>query len=42
MLTEWVERGAPPPADHTVGEPANGDVLNSCTLTESASAVTRR
>lgn len=31
-LVSWVERGTRPPADHTVGRPANGDVLNSCVL----------
>ncbi|MGW1957096.1 tannase/feruloyl esterase family alpha/beta hydrolase [Streptomyces sp. NPDC001920] len=31
-LVSWVERGTPPPADQTVGRPANGDVLNSCPL----------
>ncbi|WP_369269549.1 tannase/feruloyl esterase family alpha/beta hydrolase [Streptomyces sp. R11] len=31
-LVAWVERGARPPADHTVGRPASGDVLNSCAL----------
>ncbi|MGW6910787.1 tannase/feruloyl esterase family alpha/beta hydrolase [Streptomyces sp. NPDC054940] len=31
-LVSWVERGTRPPADHTVGRPANGEVLNSCTL----------
>ncbi|MFJ9751648.1 tannase/feruloyl esterase family alpha/beta hydrolase [Streptomyces chartreusis] len=31
-LTAWVERGTRPPADHTVGRPASGDVVNSCTL----------
>ncbi|MFG3321513.1 tannase/feruloyl esterase family alpha/beta hydrolase [Streptomyces sp. NPDC048171] len=31
-LTAWVERGTPPPADHTVGEPADGDVIDSCPL----------
>ncbi|WP_031486053.1 tannase/feruloyl esterase family alpha/beta hydrolase [Streptomyces bicolor] len=31
-LVSWVERGIRPPADRTVGRPANGDVLNSCTL----------
>ncbi|MGC0408172.1 dienelactone hydrolase [Streptomyces sp. SAI-195] len=32
-LTGWVERGTPPPADHSVGGPSDGDVLNSCALT---------
>ncbi|MEU6304682.1 tannase/feruloyl esterase family alpha/beta hydrolase [Streptomyces chartreusis] len=31
-LASWVERGTHPPADHTVGRPASGDVVNSCTL----------
>lgn len=31
-LVSWVERGTRPPADHTVGRPASGDVLNSCPL----------
>ncbi|MGI5406534.1 tannase/feruloyl esterase family alpha/beta hydrolase [Streptomyces chartreusis] len=31
-LASWVERGTRPPADHTVGRPASGDVVNSCTL----------
>ncbi|MFI7412676.1 tannase/feruloyl esterase family alpha/beta hydrolase [Streptomyces sp. NPDC049627] len=31
-LVSWVERGTRPPADHTVGRPANGDVVNSCAL----------
>ncbi|AZQ33111.1 tannase/feruloyl esterase family alpha/beta hydrolase [Streptomyces cyaneochromogenes] len=31
-LVSWVERGTRPPADRTVGRPANGDVLNSCAL----------
>ncbi|MFA3878657.1 tannase/feruloyl esterase family alpha/beta hydrolase [Streptomyces sp. MMCC 100] len=37
-LTGWVERGTLPPADHTVGEPAGGDVLNSCGLAEPATS----
>ncbi|WP_318217513.1 tannase/feruloyl esterase family alpha/beta hydrolase [Streptomyces sp. SCL15-6] len=37
-LTGWVERGTPPPADHTVGRPADGDVVNSCGLTDNAPA----
>ncbi|MGW5173628.1 tannase/feruloyl esterase family alpha/beta hydrolase [Streptomyces sp. NPDC004082] len=36
-LTVWVERGTRPPADHTVGRPASGDVVNSCSLEETAS-----
>ncbi len=32
VLVAWVERGALPPADHTVGRPADGDVVDSCTL----------
>jgi hypothetical protein len=31
-LVAWVERGTPPPADHAVSRPANGDVVDSCTL----------
>lgn len=31
-LASWVGRGTRPPADHTVGRPASGDVVNSCTL----------
>ncbi|EGX60022.1 hypothetical protein SZN_09643 [Streptomyces zinciresistens K42] len=31
-LVSWVERGVRPPADRTVGRPANGDVVNSCPL----------
>ncbi|GHH11455.1 tannase/feruloyl esterase family alpha/beta hydrolase [Streptomyces lanatus] len=31
-LVSWVERGTPPPADRTVGQPASGDVLNSCAM----------
>ncbi|MEU1038483.1 tannase/feruloyl esterase family alpha/beta hydrolase [Streptomyces sp. NPDC005551] len=31
-LTAWVERGTQPPADRTIGRPANGDVVNSCSL----------
>lgn len=31
-LVSWVERGTRPPADHTIGRPANGEVLNSCAL----------
>ncbi|MYR43663.1 tannase/feruloyl esterase family alpha/beta hydrolase [Streptomyces sp. SID5910] len=37
-LTGWVERGTPPPADHTIGRPADGDVVDSCDLTEGAGA----
>ncbi|MFG3153352.1 tannase/feruloyl esterase family alpha/beta hydrolase [Streptomyces sp. NPDC048219] len=37
-LTGWVERGTPPPADHTIGRPADGDVVDSCGLTGNASA----
>ncbi len=29
-LVAWVERGVRPPADRTVGRPANGDVIGSC------------
>ncbi|MFE2048168.1 tannase/feruloyl esterase family alpha/beta hydrolase [Streptomyces sp. NPDC059459] len=35
-LTAWVEQGTPPPADRTVGRPADGDVVNSCSLREPA------
>ncbi|MGN9758559.1 tannase/feruloyl esterase family alpha/beta hydrolase [Streptomyces sp. SD31] len=35
-LVSWVERGTPPPADRTVGRPASGDVLNSCSLSAPA------
>ncbi|MGW2294618.1 tannase/feruloyl esterase family alpha/beta hydrolase [Streptomyces violaceorubidus] len=38
VLTGWVERGTPPPADHTVGEPSDGDVLDSCALAEQATS----
>lgn len=31
-LTQWVERGAAPPASRTVPRPASGDVVNSCVL----------
>ncbi|MFH8448976.1 tannase/feruloyl esterase family alpha/beta hydrolase [Streptomyces fungicidicus] len=31
-LVAWVERGVAPPADRTVGEPADGDVVDSCAL----------
>ncbi|MFE7270898.1 tannase/feruloyl esterase family alpha/beta hydrolase [Streptomyces sp. NPDC057623] len=31
-LVSWVERGTRPPADRTVGRPASGDVVNSCSL----------
>ncbi|GED88565.1 tannase/feruloyl esterase family alpha/beta hydrolase [Streptomyces sp. 6-11-2] len=31
-LVAWVERGVRPPADRTVGRPASGDVVDSCTL----------
>ncbi|GAB2730229.1 tannase/feruloyl esterase family alpha/beta hydrolase [Streptomyces bullii] len=31
-LTAWVERGVRPPADRTVGRPADGDVVDSCAL----------
>lgn len=37
-LVAWVERGTPPPADHVVSRPANGDVVDSCTLDDRASA----
>ncbi|MEU3661081.1 tannase/feruloyl esterase family alpha/beta hydrolase [Streptomyces sp. NPDC032940] len=37
-LTGWVERGTPPPADHTVGRPADGDLVDSCDLGEGAPA----
>ena len=32
VLTAWVERGTQPPADHAVGRPASGDVVNSCAV----------
>jgi hypothetical protein len=35
-LVAWVERGTRPPADHTVGRPADGDVVDSCTLDDTA------
>ncbi|QOV39991.1 tannase/feruloyl esterase family alpha/beta hydrolase [Streptomyces ferrugineus] len=35
-LVSWVEQGTRPPADHTVGRPASGDVLNSCSLSTPA------
>jgi hypothetical protein len=28
----WVEHGLRPPADRTVGRPASGDVVDSCSL----------
>jgi hypothetical protein len=31
-LVAWVERGAVPPADRTVGRPADGDVTDRCAL----------
>ncbi|MFE2596487.1 tannase/feruloyl esterase family alpha/beta hydrolase [Streptomyces sp. NPDC059396] len=31
-LTQWVERGAAPPASRSVPRPASGDVVNSCVL----------
>ncbi|MFF9815651.1 tannase/feruloyl esterase family alpha/beta hydrolase [Streptomyces sp. NPDC014006] len=31
-LVSWVDRGAAPPADHTVTKPASGDVVGSCAL----------
>ncbi|KOT37656.1 aromatic ring-opening dioxygenase LigA [Streptomyces caelestis] len=31
-LVAWVERGVAPPADRTVGRPADGDVVDSCAL----------
>ncbi|WP_367324918.1 tannase/feruloyl esterase family alpha/beta hydrolase [Streptomyces sp. HUAS ZL42] len=31
-LVAWVERGTPPPADRTLGRPADGDVVDSCAL----------
>jgi dienelactone hydrolase len=37
-LVGWVERDTPPPADRTIGRPANGDVVNSCALTDAAMA----
>ncbi|MFC8420042.1 tannase/feruloyl esterase family alpha/beta hydrolase [Streptomyces sp. NPDC057236] len=38
-LVAWVERGVAPPADRTVGGPADGDVVDSCAL-DSGEAVT--
>lgn len=35
-LVSWVEAGARPPADHTVARPADGDVVDSCTLADRA------
>ncbi|WP_372343588.1 tannase/feruloyl esterase family alpha/beta hydrolase [Streptomyces sp. KL116D] len=32
VLTRWVENGTQPPADHTVERPADGDVINSCSI----------
>ncbi|MFE7661759.1 tannase/feruloyl esterase family alpha/beta hydrolase [Streptomyces celluloflavus] len=29
-LTDWVERGVLPPADHTIRRPVVGDVVNTC------------
>lgn len=37
-LTAWVEQGTEPPADHTVDRPADGDVVNFCALTGTATA----
>ncbi|MFJ9800232.1 tannase/feruloyl esterase family alpha/beta hydrolase [Streptomyces wuyuanensis] len=31
-LTDWVEKGAAPPADRRIPRPAGGDVVNSCAL----------
>ncbi|MER5178168.1 tannase/feruloyl esterase family alpha/beta hydrolase [Streptomyces sp. NPDC002896] len=31
-LTAWVEDGAVPPADRTIGRPASGDVVSSCEI----------
>lgn len=31
-LVAWVERGAAPPADHTVARAASGDLVDSCSL----------
>ncbi|MFC7814182.1 tannase/feruloyl esterase family alpha/beta hydrolase [Streptomyces sp. NPDC057367] len=39
-LTAWAAQGTAPPADHTVGRPAGGDVVNSCVL--GGTAATRR
>ncbi|GHH93324.1 tannase/feruloyl esterase family alpha/beta hydrolase [Streptomyces capillispiralis] len=39
-LVTWVERGEAPPADRTIGRPAEGDVVNSCAL-DAGEAVTR-
>ncbi|MFF6978489.1 tannase/feruloyl esterase family alpha/beta hydrolase [Streptomyces sp. NPDC008343] len=41
-LVAWVERGTRPPADHTVGRPASGDVLNSCALSTPAAPTAGR
>lgn len=38
-LVSWVERGAQPPADHTVARPADGDVVDSCALADRADPV---
>ncbi|MCZ4603661.1 tannase/feruloyl esterase family alpha/beta hydrolase [Streptomyces sp. Lzd4kr] len=40
-LISWVERGTRPPADHTVGRPASGDVVNSCTLSTPVATAAR-
>ncbi|MER6632352.1 tannase/feruloyl esterase family alpha/beta hydrolase [Streptomyces sp. NPDC000987] len=37
-LVSWVERGAEPPADHTVARPADGDVVGSCALSDRAAS----
>lgn len=31
-LTRWVDDGTRPPADRTVGRPADGDVVNACSI----------
>ncbi|GGL86994.1 hypothetical protein GCM10010129_33530 [Streptomyces fumigatiscleroticus] len=41
-LVAWVERGVRPPADHTVGRPADGDLVNSCALAGGAATAAAR
>ncbi|QNS07589.1 tannase/feruloyl esterase family alpha/beta hydrolase [Streptomyces xanthii] len=31
-LTQWVERGTPPPSDRVVDRPATGDVVDTCSV----------
>ncbi|CAL9588531.1 hypothetical protein SUDANB6_05210 [Streptomyces sp. enrichment culture] len=38
----WVERGTPPPADHTAGGPAGGDAVDAYSLSGTAAAPRRR